>query len=150
MLFSFAKGIPLMTFCCYSNGDQFSVVAKLFCKTCEVVSYGLFVSVALLRGTYFIGLSVSPQNSWQWHYSPFSCSVGYKQLQRGHFLQANSSALQHRGDLKVPFPVKARVACAPKSFHSGASFFLLSYIPILRHPTKPQLNKEEHFAPAAC
>lgn len=52
-----------MTFCCYSNGDQFSVVAKLFCKTCEVVSYGLFVSVALLRGTYFIGLSVSPQNS---------------------------------------------------------------------------------------
>ena len=63
MLFSYAKGIRLTTFRCYSNGDQFSVVAKLFCKTCKVVSYHLYVSVALLHGAYFIGLSVSPQNS---------------------------------------------------------------------------------------
>lgn len=33
MLFRFAKGICLMSFCCYSNGDQVAVVAKFLCKT---------------------------------------------------------------------------------------------------------------------
>lgn len=64
---------------------------------------------------------------------------------KGHSLQANCPALLLAGDLKVTFPVKVRVAWASNCLHGEAPFFFLSYIPILRHPTKPQLNKEEHF-----
>lgn len=145
MLLSFAKWIHLMTFCCYSNGDQVAVVAKLFCKTSKwwvMICLPPWPDCVVRISLAWLWLL---RISWRWHYSPSWCSIEYKQLQQGHFLLANSSALQLGGDLKVPFPVKVRAASAPWSLHSRASFFLLSYIPILRHPTKPQLNTEEHF-----
>lgn len=145
MMFSFAKGIHLMTFCCYSNHDQVAVVAKLFYKTSKwwrvmiclrlwpdrlvdisLVCLWLFKTVdGDITAHLDVALSTNTYNR-----VTFSRQAALhrtsEEIWKCHILWKWEQLLLPRASTVEPF-------------------FLLSYIPILRHPTQPQLNTEEHF-----
>lgn len=131
MLFSFVKGIHLVSAAAIVTVDQVAVVAKLCCTTSMIHSPLLPLTVQCIF--QLLVCDSSNQLMVTLQYCPPWCSTEHKQLQQGHFLQANSPALQLGGDLKVPFPVKVRAACAPQSLHSGA------FLPLIIH-SHPQTS----------
>lgn len=130
-----------MTFCCYSNRDQVAVVAKLFCKTSKwqvmiclplwpdcisLACLWLFKSVdGDIAAHLDVALSTNSYNRVTFsRQTALRCSS--EEIWKCHFLWKWERLVLPRASTVEPF-------------------FLLSYIPILRHPTQPQLNTEEHF-----
>lgn len=144
MIFSFVKEIYLMTLCCYSYCDQVSVVAKLLCKTSKcwvMICLPLWPHCSVCISLDCLGLFRTVDGDIKAH---LGAALGTSTYNRVTF--SRQAALRRSSEeiWKCHFLWKWERLLLPRA-STVEPFFLLSYIPILRHPKQPQLNTEEHF-----